>query len=243
MEPPLTEAALSIERAKGGYGDMTILHGVNLAVPMGSWTTIIGANGAGKSTLLKLVAGIVACRAGRVLHGGNDVTGASPIARLRGGIGFVPQGRCNFPALSVAENLKLGAYIRRLAKPEMESELQAMTTRFPLLRKRWSALAGNLSGGEQQVLEMAMVLMAKPRLLLLDEPSLGLSPQSMQMVFDTIRELTGDGITVLVVEQNAQQALERCDYGVVMELGLVRLFEPAAAVLAHPEIRSMFLGL
>lgn len=237
------DSVLTIEHAEGGYGDLTILHGVDLAVPRASWTTIIGANGAGKSTLLKLVAGIVACRAGRVTHEGRDVTTATPIERLRGGIGLVPQGRCNFPALSVAENLKLGAYTRKLAKPELDAELDAMTARFPRLKERWNILAGNMSGGEQQVLEMAMVLMTKPRLLLLDEPSLGLSPQAMQMVFDTIRELTGDGITVLMVEQNAQQALECCDYGVVMELGQVRLFEPAGQVLAHPEIRSMFLGL
>ena len=239
----MTDTVLEIRHAEGGYGELTILHGIDLAVPKASWTTIIGANGAGKSTLLKLIAGIVPCRAGQVLHEGRDITSAAPVARLMGGIGFVPQGRCNFPALSVEENLKLGAYTRKLGKEEMAAELAAIAQRFPRLQERWPTLAGNLSGGEQQILEMAMVLMARPRLLLLDEPSLGLSPQAMGMVFDTIRELTSAGITVLMVEQNAQQALERCDHGVVLELGQVSLFEPAAQVLAHPDIRRMFLGL
>ncbi len=239
----MTDAVLRIEAAEGGYGDLTILNGVDLALAPATWTTVIGANGAGKSTLLKLIAGIIACRAGRVIHEGQDVTSASAIARLAGGIGLVPQGRCNFPALSVAENLRLGAYSRHLPRAQLDDEIERMTARFPRLRERWHALAGNMSGGEQQILEMAMVLMARPRLLLLDEPSLGLSPQAMDMVFVTIGELTAGGITVLMVEQNAQQSLERCDYGVVMEMGRVSLFEPAGQVLSHPDIRRMFLGL
>jgi branched-chain amino acid transport system ATP-binding protein len=227
----------------GGYGDLTILHGVDMAVPAGSWTTIIGANGAGKSTLLKLVAGIVRCRSGAVHFEGREVTALDSLARLRLGIGLVPQGRCNFPLLSVAENLKLGAFTRRLPAAELEAELQQITLRFPRLKERWHTMAGNLSGGEQQIMEMAMVLLARPRLLLLDEPSLGLSPQAMGMVFDTIRELTASGLSVLMVEQNARQALECCDYGVVMELGRNKLFDRAPEVLAHPEIRRLFLGL
>jgi len=239
----LTDIVLRIDQAVGGYGDLTILHGVDMAVPAGSWTTIIGANGAGKSTLLKLVAGIVRCRSGAVHFEGRDVTALDSLARLRLGIGLVPQGRCNFPLLSVAENLKLGAYTRRLRPADLEAELQQITARFPRLKERWHTMAGNLSGGEQQIMEMAMVLLARPRLLLLDEPSLGLSPQAMGMVFDTIRELTASGLSVLMVEQNARQALECCDYGVVMELGRNKLFDRASAVLAHPEIRRLFLGL
>ena len=239
----MTDTVLRIDQAVGGYGDLTILHGVDMAVPAGSWTTIIGANGAGKSTLLKLVAGIVRCRSGAVHFEGRDVTALDSLARLRLGIGLVPQGRCNFPLLSVAENLKLGAYTRRLRPADLEAELQQITARFPRLKERWHTMAGNLSGGEQQIMEMAMVLLARPRLLLLDEPSLGLSPQAMGMVFDTIRELTASGLSVLMVEQNARQALECCDYGVVMELGRNKLFDRASAVLAHPEIRRLFLGL
>lgn len=241
--PRLTEPVLQVEDVRTGYGDLTILNGITLAVPRASWTTIIGANGAGKSTLLKLIAGLLPCRSGRVFYEGRDITTDAPIVRLAGGIGMVPQGRCNFPALSVAENLKLGAYSRKLAKRELAAETDAISERFPRLKERWRTLAGNMSGGEQQLLEMAMVLMAKPRLLLLDEPSLGLSPQAMDLVFETIRQLIGNGITVLMVEQNAQQALERCEFGVVLELGQVSLYESARAVLAHPDIRRMFLGL
>ncbi|MDP9899738.1 ABC transporter ATP-binding protein [Variovorax ginsengisoli] len=239
----MTEPVLRIDQLVGGYGDLTILHGVDMTVPAGSWTTIIGANGAGKSTLLKAVAGIVRSRSGSILFEDRDVTALDSLARLKGGIGLVPQGRCNFPLLSVAENLKLGAFTRKLSAADLEVELQQMTDRFPRLKERWNTLAGNLSGGEQQIMEMAMVLLAKPRLLLLDEPSLGLSPQAMGMVFDTIRELTASGLSVLMVEQNARQALECCDYGVVMELGRNKLSAPAGDVLAHPDIRRMFLGL
>jgi branched-chain amino acid transport system ATP-binding protein len=234
---------LEVASAVGGYGDMTILHGVDLAIARGSWTTIIGANGAGKSTLLKLIAGIVPCREGRVVYDGRDVSRVSAIERLRGGIGLVPQGRCNFPLLSVADNLRLGAWSRRLVGPALTAEVEGMAERFPRLRERWGVDAGNLSGGEQQLLEMAMVLMARPRLLLLDEPSLGLAPGPMETVFATIRDLVRDGITVVMVEQNARQALERCDVGVVLELGRVSLVEPAGQVLGHPGIRRTFLGL
>ncbi len=239
----MTDPGLRIEGATGGYGDLTVLHGIDVAIPKGSWTTIIGANGAGKSTLLKLTAGLIPCRTGSILFEGRDLTRQSALARLKLGIGFVPQGRCNFPMLSVAENLKLGAYTRRLGAAELDAELAAITQRFPRLKQRWTTLAGNLSGGEQQIMEMAMVLLTKPRCLLLDEPSLGLSPRATGMVFDTIRELTAEGLSVLMVEQNAQQALACCDYGVVLELGKVSLFDSAAAVLAHPDIRRMFLGL
>ena len=234
---------LALEGVVGGYDETTVLHGVDLAVPAGSWTTIIGANGAGKSTLLKLVAGIVACRSGRVMYGGADVTHVPAVERLRAGIGLVPQGRCNFPLLSVAENLMLGGYTRRLKRADLARESEAVIERFPQLRERWTVDAGNLSGGEQQMLEMAMVLMARPKLLLLDEPSLGLAPGPMEAVFETVRALTAQGITVVMVEQNARQALERCDLGVVLELGRVSLVERAHSVLAHPGIRRSFLGI
>jgi branched-chain amino acid transport system ATP-binding protein len=236
------KTVLALRGASGGYDDNTVLHGVDLEVATGSWTTIIGANGAGKSTLLKLIAGIVGCRTGQVLFEGQDITRLSAPERLRGGIGLVPQGRCNFPLLSVAENLLLGGYSRRMKRAELARDAAAMGELFPRLRERWQVDAGNLSGGEQQLLEMAMVLMARPRLLLLDEPSLGLAPGPMQAVFERVRALTQEGITVLMVEQNARQALERCDFGVVLELGRVTLVEPARELLAHPDIRRSFLG-
>lgn len=234
---------LALEAVTGGYDDTTVLHGVDLALAAGSWTTIIGANGAGKSTLLKLIAGTVQCRGGRVVLEGHDVTALPALGRLRAGVGLVPQGRCNFPLLSVAENLQLGGYSRRLQRGVLQREAAAVIERFPQLRERWHVDAGNLSGGEQQMLEMAMVLMARPRLLLLDEPSLGLAPGPMEAVFATVRSLTAQGLTVLMVEQNARQALERCDVGVVLELGRISLIEPASQLLDHADIRRSFLGL
>ena len=234
---------LLVENVVAGYAETTVLHGVDLTIPAASWTTIIGANGAGKSTLLKVIAGIVPCREGRIDFEGRDITRLSSIERLRAGIGLVPQGRCNFPLLSVAENLKLGGYTRRLKPAVLARESEAVIDRFPQLRQRWHVEAGNLSGGEQQMLEMAMVLMTHPRLLLLDEPSLGLAPGPMQAVFETVRALTAQGITVVMVEQNARQTLERCDLGVVLELGRVSLVERARGLLAHADIRRSFLGL
>jgi branched-chain amino acid transport system ATP-binding protein len=239
----LTESVIAIEGAVGGYGDLTILHGIDVVLPAGSWTTIIGSNGAGKSTLLKLIAGLVACRSGTLRFESRDVTRLDALTRLKAGIALVPQGRCNFPMLTVAENLKLGAYMRHLGKAALAAELDAVTQRFPRLKERWHTLAGNMSGGEQQILEMAMVLLTQPRLLLLDEPSLGLSPLAMDMVFDTVRDLLDNGLSILMVEQNAEQALQRCDYGLLLELGQVRLFDKASAILAHPDIRRLFLGL
>jgi branched-chain amino acid transport system ATP-binding protein len=235
-------ALLELRAASGGYGDNTVLHGVDLAIAPGTWTTIIGANGAGKSTLLKLIAGVVGCRAGQLLLEGRDITTLGAIERLRAGIGLVPQGRCNFPLLPVVENLQLGGYSRRLGRAALARETEAMAEMFPRLRERWHVEAGNLSGGEQQLLEMAMVLMARPRLLLLDEPSLGLAPGPMQNVFERVRALIREGVTVLMVEQNARQALEHSDVGVVLELGRVSLVAPAHAVLVHPDIRRSFLG-
>jgi branched-chain amino acid transport system ATP-binding protein len=239
----MPDPILTIGEVIAGYDELTILRSVSFAVARATWTTIIGANGAGKSTLLNVIAGTVPCRSGVIAYDGDDVTGVPPIERLRSGIGFVPQGRCNFPLLTVKENIKLGAYTRRLDRGHLADEIDAVVARFPALRERWRVRAGNLSGGEQQMLEMAMVLMARPRLLLIDEPSLGLSPKATGDVFDIVRGLVSDGLTVVMVEQNAQAALERCDYALVLELGRVGLFDRAAQVLGHPEIRRMFLGL
>jgi branched-chain amino acid transport system ATP-binding protein len=239
----MADPVLAVGDVVAGYEELTVLHSVSFDVARATWTTIIGTNGAGKSTLLNVIAGTLPCRSGSIAYDGNDVTAVAPIERLRNGIGFVPQGRCNFPILTVKENMRLGAYTRRLDRGTLAAEIDAVVTRFPALRERWTVRAGNLSGGEQQMLEMAMVLMARPRLLLIDEPSLGLSPKATSGVFDVVRGLVSDGLTVVMVEQNAQAALERCDYGLVLELGRVGLFDRASHVLGHPEIRRMFLGL
>ena len=238
-----TDIALQLSDVVSGYGENVIVKRVTISLRRGTWTTVIGANGAGKSTLLRTVAGSVPCRSGSIVVEGKDVSGWSSIQRLRGGIGLVPQGRCNFPAMTVLDNLKLGAFALRLRRDELEGRVERLFKVFPRLKERSAVLAGNLSGGEQQLLEMAMVLMTHPRLLLIDEPSLGLSPVATDTVFAEIRRLTREGLTVLMVEQNAREALAECDDGVVMELGKVSLHAPASEVLAHPEIRSMFLGL
>ncbi|MEJ0070060.1 MAG: ABC transporter ATP-binding protein [Pseudomonadota bacterium] len=234
--------AIRLSGVTGGYGDLLVVRGVDLAIPERSLTTIIGANGAGKSTLLKLIAGLLPCRDGSIALLGADVTRLGAIARLARGVGLVPQGRCNFPLLPVAENLRLGAF-SRADRTEIDADLEKMTARFPILRERWTTLAGNLSGGEQQLLEMAMVLMARPRVLLLDEPSLGLSPRAMDQVFAQARALTAEGLTIVMVEQNVAQALEVSDAAVVLELGRVGLHGRADTVLHHPDIRRLFLGL
>jgi len=238
----MTETAITLRGVVGGYGDLLVLRGVDLALPAQRLTTIIGANGAGKSTLLKLIAGILPCRAGSIEALGRDVTRLGAIARLAAGVALVPQGRCNFPLLSVAENLRLGAYTRR-DRRAADSDIERAVARFPVLRERWRTLAGNLSGGEQQLLEMAMVLMARPRLLLLDEPSLGLSPKAMAQVFEQTRGLVAEGLTIVMVEQNVAQALDWSDDAVVLELGRVGMQDRAGAVLRHPDIRRLFLGL
>lgn len=238
----MTTGGIRLSGVTGGYGDLLVLRGVDLVLPDRSLTTIIGANGAGKSTLLKLIAGLLPCRAGRIEVLGRDVTRLGAIARLAAGIGLVPQGRCNFPLLSVAENLRLGAY-RRKDRRAAAADLDQIASRFPVLRDRWTALAGNLSGGEQQLLEMAMVLMARPQVLMLDEPSLGLSPKAMALVFGQARALTTEGLTVVMVEQNVVQALEWSDAGVVLELGRVGMHDRADAILRHPDIKRLFLGL
>jgi branched-chain amino acid transport system ATP-binding protein len=234
--------AIRLAGATGGYGDLLVLRGVDLDLPEHRLTTIIGANGAGKSTLLKLIAGVLPCRDGTVALLGQDITALGAIERLARGVALVPQGRCNFPRLTVRENLRLGAF-RRHDRAEIAADLERMTRRFPILGTRWRALAGNLSGGEQQLLEIAMVLMTRPRVLLLDEPSLGLAPMAMAMVFEEARRLTREGLTVVMVEQNAAQALAQSDDAVVLELGRVAAHEPAATLLQRPDIRQMFLGL
>jgi branched-chain amino acid transport system ATP-binding protein len=231
---------LRLSNVVAGYGDTTVLHGVDLAVGQGSWTTIIGANGAGKSTLLKALAGIVPCREGSMTFEGRDITDLPSIERLRAGIGLVPQGRCNFPLLSVAENLKLGGYSRRLKASALAEESERVVKRFPRLRERWNVEAGNLSGGEQQMLEMAMAIVRAPRVLLLDEPTIGLAPVVIADVFREIRRLHGGGLTLVIVEQNTRKAMEIATRAVVMRMG--RVVYDGAGGLDAETLGALFLG-
>jgi branched-chain amino acid transport system ATP-binding protein len=234
-QPLLVFDALSV-----GYGDEPIVRDFSASLPAGSITTIIGPNGAGKSTLLKAVYGLNKYFSGSLRFAGEAIEQLPPRERLKRGIGLVPQGRCYFPLLSVAENLDLGAYTLRGAA--VREAIDRVLTLFPMLAAKRTVLAGNLSGGEQQILETAMVLETSPRLLLLDEPSLGLSPLNQDQIFEMIADLRRHGLTVLVVEQNAHGALQVSDTGIVMELGRLFMAAPASQVISDPRIRVAYLG-
>ena len=233
-------SALAIEDLVAGYTDEPVVRDFSMQLARGSITTVIGPNGAGKSTLLKSIYGTTRLFGGRILFEGEPIQHLAPPGRLRRGIGLVPQGRCNFPMMSVEENLDLAAYIlpRAMAKPTIER----MLVTFPSLRSKWRVLAGNLSGGEQQVLEMAMVLATGPKVLLLDEPSLGLSPANLHHVFRTIQSIRDQGVTILMVEQNAAAALRISDIGIVMELGRKSLEGAAESILGDRAVRAAYLG-
>lgn len=235
------EPALSVENLESGYGDLQILRGVSLEVRQGSITAVIGANGAGKSTLLKTVFGIVRPSAGRILFRGIDITAATTRDRLKMGLVFLPQGRSTFPLMTVQENLEMGAYTR--TDHHVRDDIERIYEGYPLLRAKRGEPAGNLSGGEQQVLEVAMGLMLSPSLALIDEPSLGLSPMMQTVVFGAIAHLRDRGTAVLMVEQNAVQALKMADRGVVLELGRISAEGRGPEMLLDPEIRRAYLGL
>jgi ABC-type branched-subunit amino acid transport system ATPase component len=233
-------ALLALDGVVAGYDEVDVLRGVSLTVRAGDIVSIIGANGAGKSTLLRTVFGLVSPRAGQIRLDGADIAGRPPGAILRAGVGYVPQGRCNFPAMTVEENLEMGAYLRRDAG--VRGDIEALLARFPLLAARRGASAGTLSGGQQQILEMAIALVLRPRLLLVDEPSLGLDPRMVEVVFETIQEISREGTTILMVEQNAKKALAISDRGFVLELGRNRFEGTGQELLDDPDVRQHYLG-
>ncbi|HYM32740.1 MAG TPA: ABC transporter ATP-binding protein [Candidatus Cybelea sp.] len=232
--------ALQVIDLTAGYGEVPIVRDFSTSLAPGSITTLIGGNGAGKSTLLRAIYGTIRHFAGQINFRGESIERLEPWERLRRGIGFVPQGRCNFPLMTVAENLKIGCYI--LPARQHRAALDRVIGSFPLLERKRNVLAGNLSGGEQQILETSMVMLTGPSLLLLDEPSLGLSPKMQGEVFATLRQIAATGVTVLVVEQNVHGALLISDTAIVMELGRKFLEGPAAAVRDDPRIREAYLG-
>ncbi len=234
------ETLLRLEDVHAGYGEMEVLRGVSADVRADEIVSIIGANGAGKSTLLRTVFGMVKPSRGSIRLGGEEITGRDPVAVLRRGCGYVPQGRCNFPVMSVEENLEMGAYTRR--DGEVRRDIEALMERFPMLGSKRRALAGTLSGGQQQILEIAIALLLHPRLLLIDEPSLGLDPRMVELVFSTIEGINRAGTAVLMVEQNAKQALAISHRGFVLELGRNRFEGTGQALLADPEVRAHYLG-
>ncbi len=232
---------LRAEGVVGGYGQMEILHGVSLEVRRGEMVCIIGPNGAGKSTVFKAIVGLLHTRSGKILFDGREITGLRPDQVLQLGLAYVPQGRIVFPQMTVLENLEMGAYIENDAG-RVEMALQRVYALFPILAERRDQLAGTMSGGEQQMVAIARALMTSPKMILLDEPSLGLSPKFVALIYEKLTEMKQAGFTMLVVEQNAAKALSVTDRGYVLELGHNRFEGSGRALLADPEVKRMYLG-
>ena len=230
---------LEIHDLKVSYGGIEAVKGVTLTVPEGKIVTLIGANGAGKSTILKTVSGIVRPKTGRILYNGEDITGKSPAKIVKAGIVLVPEGRHVFPNLTVKENLKIGAYLRR---DDLSADFATVYGLFPRLKEREWQLAGTLSGGEQQMLAVGRALMSKPKLIMMDEPSLGLAPLIVQSIFGIIREINRRGITVLLNEQNANMALQTADKAYVLETGRLTMEGTGAELLADESVKEAYLG-
>jgi branched-chain amino acid transport system ATP-binding protein len=237
----MADTILSVENLVGGYGKMTILNGATFSVPSGSITTVIGPNGAGKSTVFKAIFGLLKLRDGRVSFDGADVTGLTPRQLLTAGISYVPQGRNLFPELSVRHNIELGAAAHRHIS-DLPARIERALDRFPVLRRKADQQASTLSGGEQKQLEIVRGLLLDPKLVLIDEPSIGLSPQMVQQTFALLRGLRDRGVSILMIEQNARSALAISDYGIVLELGQTRLADKAERLLGDPRIGELFLG-
>jgi branched-chain amino acid transport system ATP-binding protein len=238
---PATPAILSLEDVVSGYGKLTVLNGATFQVARGAITTIVGPNGAGKSTVFKAVFGLLPLQRGRIEFDGRETTGFTPRKLLALGMSYVPQGRNIFPELSVRHNLELGA----TSAPEgfdVAARIESVMDRFPMLRDRSGAQASTLSGGQQKMLEIARSLLLDPKLMLIDEPSIGLSPRTVQDTFAMLQDLRENGMSILMVEQNARSALEISDYGLVLELGRVRMADDARAILGDPRVGQLFLG-
>ena len=234
-------AGLEIEGLEVGYGRIAVLHGLSLRVEPGRTVCLIGANGAGKTTMMRTISGLVQPRAGRIRFAGQDIAGRPAHRIAAAGLRQVPEGRQCFAELTVAENLVLGAYLVP-GRAEIARRQDAVLTRFPRLRERLAQFAGSLSGGEQQMLAIGRALMGAPRLLLLDEPSMGLAPLFVEEIFAILGALKADGTTILLVEQNASAALDVSDHAYVLETGRIVLSGPAAAVAADPRVTAAYLG-
>ena len=233
---------LEVSGVVAGYGDgPAILNGASLSVQPGKVHCIIGPNGAGKSTLLKAIVGMLKVRQGEVRFKGKSLKGQRPDQVLRAGICFVPQERALFPKMSVRENLRMGGF--SLAdKSDLERRIDEIEERFPILKERRDQHAGTMSGGQQQTLSMARTMILKPEIVMLDEPSLGLAPKIVQEVFEIMKAMTDEGITILLVEQNALMGLKHADWGVVLDLGKTLFEGPAQEVLTDPRIQELYLG-
>jgi branched-chain amino acid transport system ATP-binding protein len=231
---------LSVKNLRSGYGKIEVLHGIDIDILQGQIVTLIGANGAGKTTLLKTISGLLRPSGGSIAFEGESITRQPPHRIVENGISHVPEGRAILKRMTVIDNLRMGAYTRSDA--EVARDIDAALTRFPVLSERRMQMAGTLSGGEQQMLAIGRALVARPRLLLLDEPSLGLAPKIVTQIFLTLRELKNEGKTMLLVEQNARQALRVADHGYVMERGRIVIKGSGQELLNMPEVQRTYLG-
>ena len=242
LEVDLDDCILAVDGLVGGYGKMTILNGTSFRIPRGSITTVIGPNGAGKSTLFKAIFGMLRLRKGSIDFLGKSIVGSNQRDLLKAGICYIPQGRNIFSELSVRHNIEFGAVSSPLPSGELDRRIEAGLDMFPVLRRKSAQQASTLSGGEQKQLEIVRGLLLDPKLVLVDEPSIGLSPLMVQQTFDILRALRDKGVSILMIEQNARSALEISDYGLVLELGQTRIFDRAKAVLDDPRVAQLFLG-
>jgi branched-chain amino acid transport system ATP-binding protein len=232
---------LSLEQLHVSYGGIRAVKGIDIAVEAGELVCLIGANGAGKTTTLRAVTGLVRAAGGRIVYDGQDIAGERVHAIARRGLALVPEGRGVFPQLTIEENLAMGAY-SRVDAAAVALDTERAFTLFPRLKERRKQTAGTLSGGEQQMLAIARAMMSRPRLLLLDEPSMGLAPLMVEKIFEVIRAIAAEGVTLLLVEQNARLALEVSHRGYVLEGGLVTLAGEARTLLDDPRVREAYLG-
>ncbi|MFM9427815.1 branched-chain amino acid transport system ATP-binding protein [Variovorax sp. GrIS 2.14] len=238
----MSAVLLKVDGLKVAYGHIEAVKGIDLELHEGQITTLVGANGAGKSTTLLALSGLVKKAAGKVVLQGQDLSSLAPHKIVAAGVVQVAEGRATLTTLSVRENLELGAYTRRDGRAQRADDLDRIFTLFPVLKDRADGLAGNLSGGEQQMLAIGRALMAKPRVLLLDEPSMGLAPIIVQDIFRTLREINKNGLTIFLVEQNVRQALKIADRAYVIETGRIVLAGSGRELLGNPKVQDAYLG-
>jgi branched-chain amino acid transport system ATP-binding protein len=237
----MSEVLLKVSGLKVAYGGIEAVKGIDFEVREGELVTLIGSNGAGKTTTMKAITGSLPMNDGDIEYLGKSIRGTGAWDLVRRGLAMVPEGRGVFTRMSITENLQMGAYIRK-DKPGIAADMDKVFTTFPRLRERRDQLAGTLSGGEQQMLAMGRALMSRPKLLLLDEPSMGLSPIMVDKIFEVVRDVSAQGVTVLLVEQNASRALQIADRAYVMESGLVAMSGDARQMLSDPKVRAAYLG-
>ena len=235
----MSEPILTINDLKVNYGGIEAVKGISFEVPEGSIITLIGSNGAGKSSTLRTIAGLVKPVSGKIIFRGDDITGLDPTSIVKKGVTLVPEGRRIFPDLSVLENLKMGAYLRN---DDISGDLQWVYELFPRLKERSWQAGGTLSGGEQQMLAVGHALMSRPKMIMMDEPSLGLAPIIVKGIFDIIREINRQGVTVLLIEQNANMALKTADYAYVLETGKITMSGPGKELLVDEDVKKAYLG-